>query len=58
MDIGYFFKLMVDKGVLDMFLMIGVLVNIKVEGKFYLFGNIGLFGGMVKKIVYLFMDEG
>lgn len=58
MDIGYFLKLMIEKNVLDMFLIIGVLVYIKIEGKFYLLGNIGLLLGMVKKIVYLLMDEG
>lgn len=58
MDIGYFLKLMIEKNVLDMFLIIGVLVYIKIEGKLYLLGNIGLLFGMVKKIVYLLMDEG
>jgi twitching motility protein PilU len=34
-DIGYFLKLMVDKGASDMFLTTGAPVNIKVEGKLY-----------------------
>ena len=58
MDIGYFLKLMVDKGASDMFLSTGAPVNIKVEGKLYPLGNTGLPGGMVKKIAYSLMDEG
>ena len=58
MDIGYFLKLMVDKGASDMFLTTGAPVNIKVEGKLYPLGNTGLPGGMVKKIAYSLMDEG
>ena len=46
MDIGYFLKLMVDKGASDMFLTTGAPVNIKVEGKLYPLGNTGLPGGM------------
>jgi twitching motility protein PilU len=57
-DIGYFLKLMVDKGASDMFLTTGAPVNIKVEGKLYPLGNTGLPGGMVKKIAYSLMDEG
>ncbi|TAL85218.1 MAG: PilT/PilU family type 4a pilus ATPase [Rhodanobacter sp.] len=58
MDIGYFLKLMVDKGASDMFLSTGAPVNIKVEGKLYPLGNTGLPAGMVKKIAYSLMDEG
>ncbi len=58
MDIGYFLKLMVDKGASDMFLTTGAPVNIKVEGKLYPLGNTGLPSGMVKKIAYSLMDEG
>ena len=58
MDIGYFLKLMVDKGASDMFLTTGAPVNIKVEGKLYPLGNTGLPAGMVKKIAYSLMDEG
>lgn len=58
MDIGYFLKLMVDKGASDMFLTTGAPVNIKVEGKLYPLGNTGLPPGMVKKIAYSLMDEG
>ena len=58
MDIGYFLKLMTDKGASDMFLTTGAPVNIKVEGKLYPLGNTGLPGGMVKKIAYSLMDEG
>lgn len=58
MDIGYFLKLMVDKGASDMFLSTGAPVNIKVEGKLYPLGNTGLPTGMVKKIAYSLMDEG
>src|SRR5699024_5136567 len=58
MDIGYFLKLMVDKGASDMFLTTGAPVNIKVEGKLYALGNSGLPHGMVKKIAYSLMDEG
>ena len=58
MDIGYFLKLMVDKGASDMFLSTGAPVNIKVEGKLYPLGNTGLPSGMVKKIAYSLMDEG
>jgi twitching motility protein PilU len=58
MDIGYFLKLMVDKGASDMFLTTGAPVNIKVEGKLYPLGNTGLPNGMVKKIAYSLMDEG
>lgn len=57
-DIGYFLKLMVDKGASDMFLTSGAPVNIKVEGKLYPLGNTGLPAGMVKKIAYSLMDEG
>jgi twitching motility protein PilU len=57
-DIGYFLKLMVDKGASDMFLTTGAPVNIKVEGKLYPLGNTGLPPGMVKKIAYSLMDEG
>jgi twitching motility protein PilU len=57
-DIGYFLKLMVDKGASDMFLTTGAPVNIKVEGKLYPLGNTGLPSGMVKKIAYSLMDEG
>ena len=58
MDIGYFLKLMTEKGASDMFLTTGAPVNIKVEGKLYPLGNTGLPGGMVKKIAYSLMDEG
>ncbi|CAM5579148.1 hypothetical protein RLIN73S_00240 [Rhodanobacter lindaniclasticus] len=58
MDIGYFLKLMVDKGASDMFLSTGAPVNVKVEGKLYPLGNTGLPSGMVKKIAYSLMDEG
>ncbi|MGD9582803.1 MAG: PilT/PilU family type 4a pilus ATPase [Lysobacterales bacterium] len=58
MDIGYFLKLMAEKGASDMFLTTGAPVNIKVEGKLYPLGNTGLPGGMVKKIAYSLMDEG
>ena len=58
MDIGYFLKLMTEKGASDMFLTTGAPVNIKVEGKLYPLGNTRLPGGMVKKIAYSLMDEG
>lgn len=58
MDIGYFLKLMAEKGASDMFLTTGAPVNIKVEGKLYPLGNSGLPSGMVKKIAYALMDEG
>ena len=58
MDIGYFLKLMTEKGASDMFLTTGAPVNIKVEGRLYPLGNTGLPGGMVKKIAYSLMDEG
>jgi twitching motility protein PilU len=58
MDIGYFLKLMTEKGASDMFLTNGAPVNVKVEGKLYPLGNTGLPGGMVKKIAYSLMDEG
>lgn len=58
MDIGYFLKLMTEKGASDMFLTTGAPVNIKVEGKLYPLGNTGLPGGMVKKIAYSLMEEG
>jgi twitching motility protein PilU len=58
MDIGYFLKLMTEKGASDMFLTTGAPVNIKVEGKLYPLGNTGLPSGMVKKIGYSLMDEG
>src|SRR5699024_4651607 len=58
MDIGYFLKLMVDKGASDMFLTTDAPVNIKVEGTLYPLGNTGLPSGMVKKIAYSLMDEG
>ena len=58
MDIGYFLKLMAEKGASDMFLTTGAPVNIKVEGRLYPLGNTGLPGGMVKKIAYSLMDEG
>ncbi len=58
MDIGYFLKLMVDKGASDMFLTTGAPVNIKVEGKLFPLGNSGMPSGMVKKIAYSLMDEG
>ena len=58
MDIGYFLKLMVEKGASDMFLTTGAPVNIKVEGKLYPLGNTGMPNGMVKKIAYSLMDEG
>ena len=58
MDIGYFLKLMTEKGASDMFLTTGAPVNIKVEGKLYPLGNTGLPSGMVKKIAYSLMDEG
>ena len=58
MDIGYFLKLMTEKGASDMFLTTGAPVNIKVKGKLYPLGNTGLPGGMVKKIAYSLMDEG
>ncbi len=58
MDIGYFLKLMSDKGASDMFLTTGAPVYIKVEGKLYPLGSTGLPTGMVKKIAYSLMDEG
>ncbi len=58
MDIGYFLKLMMDKGASDMFLSTGAPVHIKVEGKLYPLGNTGLPSGMAKKIAYSLMDEG
>ncbi|MGA8277484.1 MAG: PilT/PilU family type 4a pilus ATPase [Rhodanobacteraceae bacterium] len=58
MDIGYFLKLMTEKGASDMFLSTGAPVNIKVEGKMFPLGNTGLPSGMVKKIAYSLMDEG
>jgi twitching motility protein PilU len=58
MDIGYFLKLMGEKGASDMFLTTGAPVNIKVEGKLYPLGNAGMPSGMVKKIAYSLMDEG
>ncbi|MEO6075214.1 MAG: PilT/PilU family type 4a pilus ATPase [Dokdonella sp.] len=58
MDIGYFLKLMAERGASDMFLTTGAPVNIKVEGKLYPLGNAGLPTGMVKKIAYSLMDEG
>ena len=58
MDIGYFLKLMTEKGASDMFLSTGAPVNIKVEGKLYPLGNTGLPHGMVKRIAYSLMDEG
>ncbi len=58
MDIGYFLKLMADKGASDMFLTTGAPVYIKVEGKLYPLGSTGLPPGMVKKIAYSLMDEG
>ncbi len=58
MDIGYFLKLMCEKGASDMFLTTGAPVNIKVEGKLYPLGNAGMPAGMVKKIAYSLMDEG
>ncbi len=57
MDIGYFLKLMTEKGASDMFLTTGAPVNIKVEGKLYPLGNTGLPAGMVKRIAYSLMDE-
>ena len=58
MDIGYFLKLMTEKGASDMFLSTGAPVNIKVEGKLYPLGNTGLPQGMVKRIAYSLMDDG
>jgi twitching motility protein PilU len=58
MDIGYFLKLMTEKGASDMFLSTGAPVNIKVEGKLYPLGSSGLPHGMVKRIAYSLMDEG
>ncbi len=58
MDIGYFLKIMTEKGASDMFLTTGAPVNIKVEGNLYPLGNTGLPSGMVKKIAYSMMDEG
>ncbi|HEY8010347.1 MAG TPA: PilT/PilU family type 4a pilus ATPase [Rudaea sp.] len=58
MDIGYFLKLMTEKGASDMFLSTGAPVNIKVEGKLYPLGSTGLPHGMVKRIAYSMMDEG
>ncbi len=58
MDIGYFLKLMVEKGASDMFLTTGAPVNIKIEGKMYPLGSSGLASGLVKKIAYSLMDEG
>jgi twitching motility protein PilU len=58
MDIGYFLKLMTEKGASDMFLTAGAPVSIKVEGNLYPLGNAGMPNGMVKKIAYSLMDEG
>ncbi len=58
MDIGYFLKLMADKGASDLFLTTGAPVGMKVEGKHFPLGNTGLPNGMVKKIAYALMDEG
>src|SRR3954451_2161282 len=58
MDIGYFLKLMTEKGASDMFLTTGAPVYIKVEGKLHPLGSTGLPAGMVKKIAYSLMDEG
>ena len=58
MDIGYFLKLMTEKGESDMFMTTGAPVYIKVEGKHYPLGSTGLPTGMVKKIAYSLMDEG
>ncbi len=57
MDIGYFLKLMTEKGASDMFLTTGAPIHLKVEGKLYPLGNTGLPTGMVKKIAYSLMEE-
>jgi twitching motility protein PilU len=58
MDIGYFLKLMMDRGASDMFLSTGTPVHIKIEGKLAALGTSPLPSGMVKKIAYSLMDEG
>jgi pilus retraction protein PilT len=58
MDIGYFLKLMMDRGASDMFLSTGTPVHIKIEGKLAALGTSPLPAGMVKKIAYSLMDEG
>ena len=50
MDIGYFLKLMTEKGASDMFLTTGAPVNIKVEGKLYPLGNTGLPAAWSRKL--------
>ena len=57
MDIGYFLKLMVDKGASDMFLTTGAPVNIKVEGELLPLGSAPLPAGMPKKVAYSLMNE-
>ncbi len=58
MDIGYFLKLMMDRGASDMFLSTGTPVHIKIEGRLAALGTSPLPSGMVKKIAYSLMDEG
>jgi len=58
MDIGYFLKLMLDRGASDMFLSTGTPVHIKIEGRLAALGTSPLPAGMVKKIAYSLMDEG
>src|SRR5690606_25572505 len=49
MDIGYFLRLMSEKGASDMFLTTGAPVYIKVEGRLYPLGDSPLPPGMVRK---------
>jgi twitching motility protein PilU len=57
MDIGYFLKLMSEKGASDMFLTTGAPVHIKIEGRLYPLGDSPLPAGMVGKIAYSLMEE-
>src|SRR5574337_1038953 len=58
MDIGYFLKLMMDRGASDMFLSTGTPVHIKIEGRLAALGTSPLPSGMVKKIAYSLRDAG
>ena len=57
MDIGYFLRLMSEKGASDMFLTTGAPVYVKVEGKLYPLGDSPLPPGMAGKIAYSLMEE-
>ena len=56
MDIGYYLKLMADKGASDLFLTTGAPVNVKMEGELQPLSSEPLSAGQVQQVAYSLMS--